>query len=520
MHASMKSFNHFLLPAAVFCTGASVLIVEVVAIRVLAPYYGNTIFTVSSVLSVILLALSVGYFAGGELADRYPSLRIFFGIILTSGLILLGSYVLGVKALPTLGSLFSIALGPLVSSLLLFFLPALLLGTLSPYAVKLQNIHFPDRGVGSAAGRIFFWSTLGSIVGSLATGFLLIPSFGLDRILISNGVFLFLLGFLPLFFVGSEVEKKHLYWLAGIGIVSLGFALSAYGQTRGDAVYSGDGVYEKIRIYDGRYAGKPVRFLQQDRNHSGAMFLDTVDPTDLVYEYTKYYVLYKIFKPDIQNALVIGGGSYSVPKALLAALPQATVDVPEIEPSLFELVKEYFGVRENKNLHNFTDDGRRRLRNSNKKYDLIFSDAYHSLLSVPSHLTTREFFALAKERLTRDGVFIGNFIGDLLPQVPSFLLAEIRTFQSVFPNSYFFAVASPRSTGVQNFIFVGYNSSQIIDLNAPSIIQDNNPIVRSLKDKEVDLDTLDLSPHPMLTDNFSPVEYIMAKTLQRTVSGP
>jgi predicted membrane-bound spermidine synthase len=121
-----------LLPVAVFLTGASVLILEVVAVRVLSPYYGNTIFTVSSVISVILLALSFGYYAGGKLADRHPTLPWFFAIILVSGLVLLLFYFLGTITLPILSSVLSISVGPLVSAALLFLLPAMLLGTLSP----------------------------------------------------------------------------------------------------------------------------------------------------------------------------------------------------------------------------------------------------------------------------------------------------------------------------------------------------------------------------------------------------
>lgn len=246
------------------------------------------------------------------------------------------------------------------------------------------------------------------------------------------------------------------------------------------------------------------------------MFLDSDDPTDLVHEYTKYYSLYKIFKPDVQNALVIGGGAYSIPKALLAELPNATIDVAEIEPSLFKLAKKYFGVEENPNLHNYTEDGRRLLRDSDKKYDLMFSDVYYSLFSIPTHFTTQEFFTTAKEKLSDDGVFIANLIGDLSRQQPSLIFAEIKTFQNVFPNSYFFAVKTPKKIDSQNIIFVGRKSDKKIDLNAVSILQNKNPIISSLRTKIVNLDRFDLSSYPILTDNFSPVEYLTAEVLQRT----
>src|SRR5688572_13552275 len=132
----LKHLTHNILPFVVFITGACILIIEIVATRVLSPFYGNTIFTVSSVISVILAALSMGYYAGGRFADQYPSLRWFFGIILLSGLVLLLFHFLGVILLPVLSYAPSISVSPLISSLLLFFFPAFLLGTLSPYAVK------------------------------------------------------------------------------------------------------------------------------------------------------------------------------------------------------------------------------------------------------------------------------------------------------------------------------------------------------------------------------------------------
>ncbi len=499
------------------------MIVEVVAVRVLSPFYGNTIFTVSSVISVILLALSFGYYAGGKLADQHPTLPWFFGMILVSGLVLLLFYFLGTIALPILSSTLSIAVGPLVSAALLFLLPALLLGTLSPYAVKLQSIYFPEQGVGSVAGNIFFWSTLGSITGSLLAGFVLIPHFGIDRILIANGIFLFALGLLPL--VAFGLERKVVYKVLLLFALLAGAALFAAYRSSAAALYSRDGIYERVTIYDGTYGGRPTRFFQQDRSSSGAssgaMFLDTNDPTDLVYDYTKYYSLYKIFTPRVGNALIIGGGAYSVPKALLRELPGVNVDVAEIEPSLYQLAKKYFNLPETSRLHNYVEDGRRLLRDSSKKYDLMFSDVYYSFFAVPPHFTTREFFVLAKSRLAPGGVLVVNMIGDLSRQQPSLILAEIKTFQTVFPNSYFFAVDSPEKTYSQNIMLVGSNSDSRLDLNDPSVTEHKDPFIRFLGYKVIDVrHRFDLSPYPVLTDNFAPVEYLTAQVLQRAFGKP
>lgn len=509
----MKYFKKLSLPFVVFLTGACVLIIEIVATRILSPYYGNTIFTVSSVIGIVLAALSVGYYFGGKYADKYPAEKVFYSIILISGLSVILLHLLTLFLLPSLGYSLSIISGPIISAIIFFFIPSLLLGTLSPFAIKLQGQHFPEKGIGSITGEIFFWSTLGSIFGSLFTGFVLIPQFGISQIILTVAIILIILGLFPLLKIGilkKSISKIILFSIIGILLMSTFTAFK-----NNNVVYSQDGIYEKITIYDGQYAGKPTRFFQQDRSSSGAMFLDS---DELVFDYTKYYALYEVFKPDVKNALVIGGGAYSIPKALLKDLPDATVDVSEIEPSLYELAQKYFKVAKTERLNNYTDDGRRLLHDTDKKYDLIFSDVYYSLFSIPAHFTTQEFFKIAKDKLSENGIFVANLIGDLSRQEPSLIMSEIKTFQTVFPNSYFFTVDAPDKIGSQNIIFVGYNSNKKIDFNDPKITKDENPIIQSLGKKVINLDRFEFSKYPLLTDNFSPVEYLTAQVLQKSFS--
>lgn len=509
--------HHALLAGIVFVTGASILVIEVLAVRVLSPHYGNTIFTVSSVLSVILLALSCGYYLGGRLADRRPSLEWFFGIILLGGASLLALQWVGTPLLTVLEGRFSIATGPLVFSALLFLMPALLLGTLSPYAVKLQSLSPSGPQIGRVAGSIFFWSTLGSIIGSLLAGFVLIPRFGVSRILTATGLVLLALGAIPLL----VVRAKAAVWLLPLAAGALfagarSWALEPVGP---EVLHSADSVYQKVTIYEGRYYDRPTRFLLLDRSESGAMFLDSTAPGELVYDYTKYYSLYRVFTPRVTRALVLGGGAYSIPKALLNELPDATIDVAEIEPDLFELSKRYFRLEESPRLRNFVQDGRRFLQDSRNRYDLIFGDVYYSYFSVPQQFTTQEFFTLARDRLAEGGVFIANMIGDLSRRDPSLILAEIKTFKTVFPNSYFFAVESPERVDlVQNITLVGYRSANVLDLEAPPVSNHPDQLIRFLRYRNLDIERrFELSPYPVLTDDYSPVEYLTARVLQRSL---
>lgn len=506
----MEYFKRNILLFVVFLTGACVLVIEVVALRILSPYFGNTLYTASSVIGIILGALSVGYYIGGKLSDIAPKESFFFGIIFASGINVLLIQFLRVKLLTILGYKLSIITGPVVAALLLFFLPSILLGMLSPFAVKLVFQHAPAEGLGSITGKVFFWSTLGSIFGSFLAGFFLIPNFGISNIII--GVGFTLIAISGCAYLGTKSKKKLFTPLILIIISTLLLLLIAPQESAGNVVLSFDGIYEKIKIIDDTYGGRPVRFFYQDRSSSGAMYLDGQDH---VYDYTKYYAIYKAFIKEPKEILVIGGGAYTIPKAYLKDLPQVNVDVSEIEPSLYEIGKKYFFVPENPRLKNYVADGRRFLHDSQKKYDIIFSDVYYSLYSIPSHFTTKEFFLLAKEKLRDGGIFIANVIGSLSRQEPSFTLSEIKTFQNVFPNSYFFAVQSPQYRNSQNLIFVGYNSDARIDFGNVEISNVENDIIQNLESKYIDIERFNFAQYPIFSDNFSPVEYFTSQTLKR-----
>jgi len=505
----------FGMPAIVFLTGAGVLVIEVAAVRILAPYYGNTIYTVSSVLSVVLAALSFGYYFGGRLADRYPTEKVFYGMILLSGVSTLVLQLLNQWLLPVIQRGFSTASGPLAASVVLFFLPNLFLGTLSPYAIKLQEKRLAGQGIGSISGAIYFWSTVGGIFGSLSAGFVLIPRFGISRIILAVAAVLTLLGSVPL--ARSALRRKYFAPMVIAIIVYFVSAAAVTSLAVGPNLYERDGVYQKITISDGEYRGRPARFLKQDRTASAAMFLDS---DELVYDYTKYYSLYRLFKPDLRRALFIGGGAYSMPKALLAEQPAAEIEVSEIEPSLFELGRKYFRVPDDPRLTNLVGDGRRLLLDSGRKYDLIFSDVYASPYYIPLHFVTREFFQIARERLTDGGIFAANIVGNLSLQPPSLVRSEMKTFREAFPNSYFFAVRSPAWPKMQNVIFLGCNSDQRPDLGAFAAGHSGDEILGSLDRKLIDADSFDLAAVPVLTDDFSPVEYLTAETLRRENAAP
>lgn len=488
--------SRFILPCVVFITGACILIVEVLATRVLAPYFGSTITTVSSVIGVVLGALSVGYYVGGRGADARPFPHIFYGLITASGISVFVLEALLLFALPSVGYALPLVTGPLIASVALFFVPSVLLGCLSPFAITLQKKQFPNVGIGTLSGEIFFWSTVGSIAGSLSAGFVLIPQWGTHAILAGVGSVLVVVGGGGAFLSRSRARRIAGVLGALIIVLTIGPGLLASADAyRGSFLHLEDGVYERIAIFDGTYKERPTRFLQQDRSSSSAMFLDS---DELVFEYTEYYQLATRNVPAVRHALVLGAGAYSVPKAILADYPDAIVDVVDIEPELEKLSKQFFNLRSHPRLNTYTRDARRFLRNPPHQYDVIFSDIYASLYSLPVHAATREFFAELKTALAPDGIVVANVIGSLSRQEPSLTFSLARTMQEEFGSIALFAVRDPGEHVPQNIMFVGVNGEKPLDAG-------------EWEQKRIDLRRYDLSGYPIFTDVHAPVERMTQK---------
>lgn len=512
MQKTKALVSSYEFPLVAFLTGAAVLVLELSATRILSPYFGNTIFSFSSVITTILAALSAGYYIGGTRADQEPSPEPFYKTILFGGLSVCLLQVLSLYLLPLLGRL-PITWGPLVSAAMMFFLPAFFLGMLSPHAVKLQAIASTTEGVGTVSGTIFFWSTLGSLFGSLSTGFVLIPRIGLQAILLGVGGALLAvaLGGLALH---NRLRPRYLVHCVAAVIVS-GLLVGVRTQTiRNTYVFLKDGVYERLAIQDKQTNGSTVRRFFQDRSTSGAIRLAS---DELGTAYSRYYELYRVFTPNLKDALFIGGGIYSMPNQLLKQAPEATVHVAEIEPSLKGLAERYFNLRPTGRLVNHLVDGRRLLSESDQNYDFVFSDVYNSLFSIPSHFTTTEFFVVAKSRLRPGGVFIANIIGTLKDSNPSFVKSELKTFTDIFPASYVFAVQDPLSTSRQNLILVGVNRQDAVPLDRFAN-SNGAALVEKFKSHLVDLSQLELDRHPTLTDDYAPVEYFNASVMDTGTS--
>ncbi len=506
----MKLSEKYIILSTVFFTGAAVLVIEIAAFRILAPYFGNTLFSTSSIIGVVLGALSLGYWAGGVIADKYPSRALFFFLILLAGIFSLLIQVLRETILELFGYSLDIILGPLIMSVTLFFVPSMILGMMSPFAITL--LAKDSLKIGRVSGSVFFWSTTGSIIGSFAAGFFLIPHFGISIILFTVGLFLVGIGG-----AGSlSFLRKHptlFIFCAAVFAVDAAGILSQKSLAPG-ILYENDGLYHLIRVREGELGERPATLLTLDRDLHGAWFKDAGDTPST---YLDYFEAYKLINPRAARFLFIGGGAYIAPRNVLEDFPEndsLRLEVVEIEPGLKDLAERYFGLPPDPRLLNVTADGRRYLvSREDGTYDVIFGDAYSSLASPP-HLVTKEFFELASRKLSSPGVFIGNFVGSLDPGRNTLLASEIKTFQSVFSSSYFFAIDALQKEGLQNILFMGIKDGGFgADPNSFLDSPENDVIVSRLLPKRIDPEALPLEEAYVFRDDFVPIEYLTATNM-------
>lgn len=514
---NMNTRATIFLLGTVFITGAAVLVIEVAAVRVLSPYFGSSLYVFSSVLTIILGALSLGYYYGGRLADRMPFPAPLYGIITVSGLLTLLAQLLVERVLPFSGNVFSVLSGPLIFGTLLFFAPAFLLGIVSPYLVKLVSLVANPESIGRTAGTVFFWGTIGSIIGSLLTGFLLIPLLGLRHSLVGTGCVLFVLGISGLLMYerihkGTSVfitVARHSLFLAlslTAAIILITLIYRSVFPFPYTVLYRSDGVYGHIIVYEVKASGLTYRALKRDTNNESAVILESYH---LPFEYTQFAPWYRTLVPEAKRFLMIGGGAFSVPRTLLATDPNLEISVVDIEPDLYPLARQYFDLPESERLHNYVMDGRVFLNTNEKPFDVIMLDAFGTDLTLPSHLATKEFFETIKANLSPEGVLIINYIGTLKSESsPSLTGSLTKTLASVFPVFEMYGLSAENPSDRQNIVYVLRNGTSTINLDDKTILAQNGTKV-SVRDVRVSPAPYLIPKELIFTDDKAPIEYLM-----------
>ncbi|MFQ6010590.1 MAG: spermidine synthase [Nitrososphaerales archaeon] len=484
----------------VFIAGAIVMALEIAGSRVLAPYFGNTIFVWGSLIGVVLASLSLGYFLGGRIADRSPSFFQFSLIILGAGLSIL---VMSVASPLILESVFLIDLGerygPLLATSILLIIPGTLLGMVSPYAVKLSAERL--ERIGGISGNLYSLSTVGSIFGTFITVFILIPELGVRSILFALGLTLVAISLLGL---DNMARGLVVIIILVASIPALPLSIGSNFRS-GDLVFEKDSPYNHIEIIDDPNSG--IRTLRLNGLRHSAMYTD--GSLEAVYTYTDYFHLPLLFNPSIKDVLFIGGGGFTGPKKFLSLYEDVTIDVVEVDGAVANAAIEYFNVTDNSRLNIIVEDGRIHLTRTEKKYDLIVLDAY-SKTYIPFHLMTQEFFHEVDDSLSPDGVIISNIIASIIGDTSDIFRAQYRTISTTMPNVYVFPTVGSTGT-VQNVMVLATKSTErhdpleIRDGDSPSEVR----VPEFLSKVNLYEGEIPVGDVPILSDDYAPVEKLL-----------
>jgi spermidine synthase len=524
---------------ASFCT----LVIELVAGRIMAPYVGVSLYTWTSIIGVVLAGISIGAYLGGRIADRYPRSSTLGWLLFFSGL---GAFSISPLTNLVGGAQFQTSLMTriLLITAIVFFVPSCLLGMISPVVVKLTLNNLEKTG--NVVGKIYAFSTLGSILGTFATGFYLISWMGTRSILLTMGIILVTSAVIFGSFFRSKKALALLFLFLFLSFSLPIIGLRVYALTNpaefsfpSSPVESIKAFYEhsfkypfeeethffresdyytiKVKKSINGNNGNPLESLVLD--HLVHSYTDLKDPLYLEYEYIRIYeemVRWRAKNRGSFRSLFLGGGGYTFPRFIEAKYPKAETQVVEIDPEITRVARKYLGVSENSKIRSFNEDGRWFVMNCKEKggYDFIFGDAFNDL-SIPYHLTTKEFAMQIKSLLKPDGMLLANVIDSF--KKGGFMPSYIRTLEEVFGkgNVHLITLTSDYDhIGVSTFVVVASPQKLDMDDFVKKVKRDGGEMTSHVMPQDQLQEFLEDRYSVILTDDYVPVDNLVAPVFE------
>ncbi|KKQ24862.1 MAG: Spermine synthase [Candidatus Woesebacteria bacterium GW2011_GWA1_37_8] len=482
-----------MIELTLFVSGAALMALELTASRILSPYIGSSIFVWTAIIGVILAALSLGYYQGGKLADKKLNTGLLSNLAFATGLSILLSFIIKETVLILIvRNIYETRLSSILATLFLFALPSFLFGTITPYATRLKMKSLDKSG--EVVGKLYAISTLGSIIGTFLTGYVLLGYLGSSKILLAIATAVIVLSFV--------LDKKNFFKIKKlIPLVFFCLIIAANPNKKNpNIIFEADSNYQKIYVTDStvRKTGRPVRFLRTSILAQSGKYLDS---DELLFEYINQLTLIGHFKPNAEKVLFIGGGGYSLPSYLLNKNPKLVADVVEIDPMVSTVAKKYFNVPQTDRLHSFNIDGRNFINHASEKYDVIVLDAYRDELIMPFELITIEAVGKYFDLLSDDGILAINNISSLQGPKSKFLSAEINTIKTNFAKILIFqATPERREDYIQNVLVFAFKKDSGISLTSDDSLYQK--LLGNLWEGN-------LATYPVLTDDFAPIERYM-----------
>ena len=531
----------WLLILLVFVAGAASLAVELSASRLLAPYFGTSLFVWANLIGLILLYLTIGYYVGGRLADRHPRPGVLYMLTIVAAFLIglipfISRPILdwSVSAFATVS--IGVFYGSLISVILLFAVPVILLGCVSPYAIRLRVEQVGKSG--RTAGQLYALSTAGSILGTFLPVLWLIPMIGTYRTFFSFAVALLLVSIVGLLFSrpgrgkppplqgpgngNGRVRRNGRFNKNLLSILLLLPMILAYTTMHGP-----------IRAANGSNGGGTL-IAERESAYNYIQVVQVGSETQLVLN--EGVGIHSIYNPDsiltggpwdyfmvaplfnnypfstsqVRRVCIIGLGAGTIPRELTAAYGPIPIDGVEIDGTIVSLGRQYFDMNE-PNLHVIVQDGRYFLRTTSQRYDEIGIDAYQQPY-VPFQLTTAEFFREVRAHLTPTGVAVIN-AGRTATDFR--LVNELaETMRAVFPNVYI--IDTPR---FDNSLVIGTNAQTSLINYWANASQVSNPLIHGVAGVSLASGNVreEQQAHIYFTDDRAPVEQLIDEIIFEAV---
>jgi spermidine synthase len=504
--------NRNYLYFTVFASGLTTLALEISASRLLEPYFGTSNLVWASIIGLILLYLTLGYFLGGRWADRSPFPKTMYTILawgaFTAGLLPLVSRPILRLASGAFDMLqVPVLFGSFSAALLLFIVPVTLLGMISPFAIRLA-IDNP-REAGTVSGRIYAISTLGSFIGTFLPSLLMTPLIGTSDTFYTFGVFLTLVALIGLWRIDRWRGALPWAWmpvvLAVLAILPAGALKNTAGQ-----IYETESAYNYIQVIE-RDGYRLLRLNEGQGIHS------QWHPTRLnYYGPWEQFLSGPFFNPpldsrtpygpeQVQRMAIVGLAAGTIARQATAVYGPIPIDGFEIDPKIIEVGRTYFDMNM-PNLNALAQDGRWGLAHSGQRYTVIGVDAYRPPY-IPWHMTTQEFFRIARDHLTEDGVLVIN-VGRA-PTDRRLIDGLASTIQTLFPSV--FVVDVPGS--FNSVVYATVQPTQALNLYLNFNLLKERGEAHPLLLETMQTTIAMLQPTPqnvgiVYTDDWAPIEWI------------
>ncbi len=498
----MKKIKISRLEIIVFTSGTIVMILELVGSRIFAPYLGTSIFVWSSLIGIILGALSLGYYLGGKLSKDNPRLY-FLSYLFSAASLLILALIIVREPILEFSMTMGVKMGSIFATIILFTPPSIILGMISPYVIRLKVKSVESSG--ATAGNLYAISTIGSIFGTFMAGFYLIPNFTSTQILIGLSIALVVLAVIS----AKKLKNKLIFSFLVTFIIPASFI-----SGNENFLMETDSAYNHITVRE--------YFHEKTQRNIRIMFLGTeahsiifTDSDEVFSIYAKLYRLDSLFGENFKKGLTLGGGAYITPKDFLARYPDSKMTVVEIDPEVTETARKFFNFEDDQRLDIRHEDARIFLNNNEEKFGVIYGDAFSSYYSIPFHLTTKEAIKKIYDSLTDDGIFVLNVISSLEGEKSLFFKAEYKTISQYFPQIYLFPSSYHGEQDIekpQNIVLIATKSAE--RLSRQDLEKNASPKQLELLEYFFEKEIIINEKIPILTDEFAPVDYYASKFLK------